>query len=56
MFVSMASADGVPWATSMVSGDRHLAKVQPAALYSRQRSARPSRPCMQVSPDVPGSL
>ena len=30
-FVSMASADGVPAATSIVSGLRHLANLQPAA-------------------------
>ena len=56
MFDSIASWEGLPAATSMVSGERHLAKTHPAALYSLRRSARESRPCMTVSPSVPGSL
>mmetsp|Transcript_38977 Transcript_38977/g.102190 ORF Transcript_38977/g.102190 Transcript_38977/m.102190 type:complete len:218 (+) Transcript_38977:1009-1662(+) len=56
MLDSMASCEGLPAATSTLSGERHLANTQPFALYSRSRSARESRPCITVSPSQPGSL
>mmetsp|Transcript_37957 Transcript_37957/g.94048 ORF Transcript_37957/g.94048 Transcript_37957/m.94048 type:complete len:228 (+) Transcript_37957:51-734(+) len=54
MLVWMVKSEGCPAATSMSMGDRHLANSHPAFLYSAQRAARESRPCITVAPDWPG--
>eukprot|EP00955_Chlamydomonas_euryale_P072449 361401-Chlamydomonas_euryale.AAC.6 len=55
MLASMTKSDGWPLASSITSGERHLANTAPACLYSVSRAARESRPCITVEPRWPGS-
>ena len=50
MLAWIVNSLGESLASSITSGDLHLANTAPAARYSVSRAARLSRPCITVAP------